>query len=369
MSHLSAGPIAATIEDTIVRIGALDTAAMALAQQRLDRLTKPPGSLGRLEELVVTLAGVTGRPDAPMTNRQVVVVAADHGVVAQGVSAYPGAVTAQMVANFLAGEAAVNVLARSAGAAVTVVDVGVEGDIPTVESGPGATLVSARLRRGTDDFTRGPAMSRDDAWRAIEIGIGLVEDLRLGPGLDVLAVGEMGIGNTTAASAVVAALTGRPAREVTGRGTGVDDEGMARKVAAIERGLAVNHVDPADPISVLASVGGLEIGALVGLLLGAAANRVPVVLDGFITGAAALIGGALQPALAPFLIAGHRSSEPGHQIALDALGIKPYLDLGLRLGEASGAVLLLGVIASACNVRDEMATFESAAVSGPTGPA
>jgi nicotinate-nucleotide--dimethylbenzimidazole phosphoribosyltransferase len=368
MNQLTMRPIEGTIEDLIGRIGPLDTAAMALAQQRLDRLTKPPGSLGRLEELVVTLAGITGRPDAPMTNRHVVVVAADHGVVAQGVSAYPRAVTAQMVANFLAGGAAVNVLARSVGAAVTVVDVGIAGDLPAVESGAGARLVSARVKPGTDDFTRGPAMSREDARRAIEIGIGLVEDLRLGPGLDVLAVGEMGIGNTTAASALVAALTGRQAHEVTGRGTGVDDHGMARKVATIERGLAVNHVDPADPIGVLASVGGLEIGALVGLLLGAAANRIPVVLDGFITGAAALIGRALQPALAPFLIAAHRSSEAGHQIALDALGIKPYLDLGLRLGEASGAVMLLGVIATACSIRDEMATFESAAVSGPAGP-
>jgi nicotinate-nucleotide--dimethylbenzimidazole phosphoribosyltransferase len=367
VNQLTIGSTEGTIEDTIERVGALDAAAMALAQQRLDGLTKPPGSLGRLEELVVTLAGITGRPDAPVGNRHVVVVAADHGVVAQGVSAYPRTVTAQMVANFLAGGAAVNVLARSAGADVTVVDVGVAGDIPAVQSSPGVRLVSVRLKPGTDDFTRSPAMSREDARRAIEIGIGLVEELRLGPGLDVLGVGEMGIGNSTAASAVVAAITRRPALEVAGRGTGVDDQGMARKIAAIERGLAVNRVAPEDPIGVLASVGGFEIGALVGLLLGAAANRIPVVLDGFITGAAALIGCALQPALAPFLIAAHRSSEPGHQVALDALGIKPYLNLDLRLGEATGALLLLGVIASACRIRDEMATFESAAVSGPTG--
>ncbi|MDO8484649.1 MAG: nicotinate-nucleotide--dimethylbenzimidazole phosphoribosyltransferase [Candidatus Limnocylindrales bacterium] len=360
-----AGALAAVID----QIGPLDGAAMAAAAGRLDRLTKPPGSLGRLEELVITLAGITGRPDAPLAHRQIVVAAGDHGVVRQNVSAYPSEVTPQMVSNFVAGGAAINVLAAAAGASVTVVDVGVALPIPRVrrDRRRGGRLVRARIRNGTADMTQGPAMSRGDALHAVNVGLRLVTDLRLRGGIDVLGVGEMGIGNTTAASAIVAALTGEPVHRVTGRGTGVDDEALARKVAAIEEALAVNRPDRADPIGVLAAVGGFEIATLVGLILGAAAARIPVVLDGFITGAAALVGAALQPALAPRLIAAHRSPEPGHAIVLERLGLRPYLDLSMRLGEGSGAALLIGLLATACQVRDEMATFESAAISGPSG--
>jgi nicotinate-nucleotide--dimethylbenzimidazole phosphoribosyltransferase len=358
---------AARIAQAVDRIGPLGIEAMAAAQERLDRLTKPPGSLGRLEELVVKLAGITGRPDAPLDHRQVVVVAADHGVARRGVSAYPSDVTAQMVRNFVAGGAAVNVLAESVGAAVTVVDVGVAATLadPAPKVPRGGRLVRARIRDGTADMTAGPAMRRSEALRAIETGIGLVEDLRSDDGLDVLAVGDMGIGNTTTASALTAALTGERADRVTGRGTGVDDAGLRRKLDAVERALAVNQPDPADPLGVLAAVGGLEVAAIVGLLLGAAANRVPVILDGFITGAAALVGAALQPALVPRLIAAHRSPEPGHEIILHRLGLRPLLELDLRLGEGSGAVIALGLLVTACRIRDGMATFESAGISGP----
>lgn len=360
-----AGALAAAIDE----IGPLDAAAMAVVAGRLDRLTKPPGSLGRLEELVITLAGITGRPDAPLARRQIVVAAGDHGVAHQGVSAYPSEVTPQMVANFVAGGAAINVLAAAAGASVTVVDVGVALPIPRVrrDRRRGGRLVRARIRNGTADMTRGPAMSRADTLSAVNVGLRLATDLRLRGGVAVLGVGEMGIGNTTAASAIVAALTGEPVHRVTGRGTGVADEALARKIAAIEQALAVNRPDPADPLGVLAAVGGFEIAALVGLMLGVAAARIPVVLDGFITGAAALVGAALQPALAPRLIAAHRSPEPGHAFVLERLGLRPYLDLGMRLGEGSGAALLIGLLAAACQIRDEMATFESAAISGPTG--
>ena len=354
----------------IETIGALDTTAMAVAAAHLDRLTKPPGSLGRLEELAITLAGITGRPDAPVDRRWIVVAAGDHGVVAEGVSAYPSDVTAQMVANFLAGGAAINVLAASVGAHLAVVDIGVAGTIPSagdVDRGaPGGRLFRSRIGDGTANMTLGPAMDRRDALRAVGVGLQIVEDLRAEGGLDVLGLGEMGIGNTTAASAIAAILTGEPAALVTGTGTGIDDARRAHKIAVIERALEVNRLDRNDPLGVLAAVGGLEIAGLVGLMLGAAAARIPVVLDGFITGVAALVGAALQPALAPRLLASHRSSEPGHAIVLDRLGLRPYLDLEMRLGEGSGAALLIGLLTTACRIRDEMATFESAAVSGPS---
>jgi len=366
---VSATDHATRLAQTATRIGPLDDAARAEARWRLDQLTKPPGSLGRLEELVIALAGITGRPDAPVARRHVVVAAADHGVARQGVSAYPSEVTAQMVRNFLAGGAAVNVLAEAVGAAVTVVDVGVA--TPVADPGEGqpqhGRLVRARIRDGTADMTAGPAMQRSEALRAVVAGIDLAEDLLADGGLDVLAVGDMGIGNTTAASAVTAALTGEPAGRVTGRGTGVDDAALGRKIVAVERALSANRPDPADPLGVLAAVGGLEIGAIVGLLLGAVANRVPVILDGFITGAAALVAAGLQPAIVPRLLAAHRSPEPGHAFILDRLGLRPYLDLDLRLGEGSGAVIVIGLLVTAVRIRDGMATFDSAGVSGPSG--
>jgi nicotinate-nucleotide--dimethylbenzimidazole phosphoribosyltransferase len=357
-----------TLERTLAAIealGPLDAGAMAAARAILDGLTKPPGSLGRLEELAVTIAGITGQACPSMAHRAIVVAAADHGVARRGVSAYPSEVTAQMVANFIRGGAAINALAGICGASLTVLDVGVAGAIPDVRPSPrGGRLVGARIQPGTADMTEGPAMSREAALAAIDLGMAVVEELR-GPGLDVIGVGDMGIGNTTAAAAIVAALTGAAPALVTGHGTGIDDDARLRKVAVIEEALARNTPDPADPIGVLASVGGLEIAALVGVILGATAARIPVVLDGFITGAAALLAGALAPGVAERLIASHESVERGHAIVLARLGLRPLFDLDLRLGEGTGAALGLQLVHAAVSVRDEMATFATAAVSGP----
>jgi nicotinate-nucleotide--dimethylbenzimidazole phosphoribosyltransferase len=353
------------IGPVLARIGPLDGPAMAAAAAHLDRLTKPPGSLGRLEELAIALAGITGQPAPRLDRRAIVVAAGDHGVAARAVSAYPQAVTAQMVLNFVAGGAAINVLAAAARASLTVVDVGVASPIPSGPAGEhGGRLIRARVRDGTSDMTLGPAMTRGETLQAVGVGIRLAEDL-CADGVDVIGIGEMGIGNTTAASALVAALTGEPVERVAGRGTGVDDDGLARKIAAIERALAVNEPDAADPIGVLAALGGFEIAALVGIILAGAASGIPLVLDGFITGAAALVGSALEPLVAPRLVASHRSTEPGHAIVLARLGLRPLLELDLRLGEATGAALAISLLDTACRLRDGMATFESAAVSGP----
>jgi nicotinate-nucleotide--dimethylbenzimidazole phosphoribosyltransferase len=300
-----------------------------------------------------------------MARRAIIVAAADHGVARRGVSAYPPEVTAQMVANFIGGGAAINVLAAISGASLTILDVGVALAIPDVRPSPrGGRVVRARIRPGTADMTEGPAMSRATALQALELGIAVVDELR-GSGLDVIGIGDMGIGNTTAAAAIVAALTGADAAWVTGHGTGIDDAARVRKVAAIEEALARNAPDPRDPIGVLAAVGGLEIAALVGVILGATAARVPVVLDGFITGAAALVAVALAPGTVDRLIAAHQSVEPGHAIVLERLGLRPLFDLDLRLGEGTGAALGLQLIHAAVSIRDEMATFAGAAVSGP----
>lgn len=352
------------LPEAVARIEPLDEHAMADARAHLDRLTKPPGSLGRLEELVVVLAGITGAVRAPVARRAIVVAAADHGVTAQGVSAYPTAVTAQMVANFLAGGAAINQLAAQVGAELTVVDVGVGGPIPAVaaRADPPVRFVDARIRDGTADLTAGPAMRRAEAEAAVEVGLGLAAGLAA-DGVGVVGIGEMGIGNTTAASALVAGLTGCPPAAVTGPGTGVDGAGRARKVAAIQRALALHRPDPGDPVGVLAAVGGLEIAALVGVILGAGAARVPLVLDGFITGAAALVAAAIAPGVAARCFAAHRSVEPGHAVVLDRLGLRPLLDLDLRLGEGTGAALAIGLLDAAVRMRDGMATFTSAGIS------
>jgi nicotinate-nucleotide--dimethylbenzimidazole phosphoribosyltransferase len=359
------------------RIGPLDEPAMVAARDRFDRLTKPPGSLGRLESLAVQVAGITGDVTPLLGHPAVVVFAADHGVTARGVSAYPRDVTAQMVANFVRGGAAINVLARLAGATVAVVDVGVAGPIPAGAGGAagadgadgaaasaGARLVAARVAAGTRDMTVEPAMSRAEAIAAIEVGRVIVAEL-IADGRDLIAVGEMGIGNTTAASALAAVFTGTPASEVTGRGTGLDDAAVALKIAVIEAALDRHRPDPADPLGILAAVGGLEIAALVGALLACAESNVPVVLDGFITGAASLVAAAIAPATADRMIASHRSAEPGHRAVLECLGLEPLFELGMRLGEASGAALALPLVRAATTVLAEMATFDSAGVSGP----
>lgn len=331
--------------------------AAARARRRQDELTKPTGALGRLEALAVQVAGITGQDRPGHDRRLVAVFAADHGVAAEGVSAYPSAVTGQMVRAFAGGRAAVSVLARQAAARLVVVDVGVASPLP-----PDLPILHRRVRSGTAPFAVGPAMARAEALAAMEIGAAVVEDA-LDDGLDLLALGEMGIGNTTAASAVAAALLGLPPEAVVGRGTGVDGDGLARKREAVARALAVNRPDPADPIAVLTAVGGLEIAALSGAILRAAAGRVPVILDGFVVGAAALAACALAPAARPFLIAAHCSPEPGHGHILAALGLDPLLEFGMRLGEGSGAALALPIVAAALAAHGGMATFAEAGVS------
>ena len=339
-----------------------DGAAEERARRRLDALTKPPGSLGRLEDLLVGLCAIQGRCPPSLRHPVIFTLAGDHGVVGQGVSAYPQVVTAQMVENFLNGGAAVNVLARLAGARVVVADLGVAAALP----------VHPALRRrpvdtGTQDMTRGPAMTSAQAWQAVEAGIALVDEER-GRGVDLVATGEMGIGNTTAASALVAALTGAPPDRVTGPGTGVDGEGRRRKIKAVCRALEVNRPDPANPLETLAKLGGFEIAGLVGVILAGAVHRLPVVLDGFIAGAAALVAVRLKPDIREALIAAHRSSEPGHTIVLDTLGLEPYLDLHMRLGGGTGAALCISLARAACAIFTEMATFKSAGVSDRADP-
>jgi nicotinate-nucleotide--dimethylbenzimidazole phosphoribosyltransferase len=338
------------------RIAPLDAGAMARAQARQARLTKPPGSLGRLEEIAVQIAGMTGSERPSVARRAVVVMAADHGVTSEGVSAYPAEVTAQMALNFLRGGAAINAIAGSAGASVTVVDVGIASAV----SHP--ALLARKVAPGTANMVVGPAMTQEQALAAMLVGAQTLETLA-GAGLDLVATGEMGIGNTTAASALTAVMTGRSPREVTGRGTGVDDERLAHKVEVIERAIQVNAPDTNDPLGALAKVGGLEIAALAGLILAAASLRIPVLLDGFIASSAALIAGAWRPLAREYLLAGHVSVEPGHKIILDYLNLRPLLNLEMRLGEGTGAALAMAVVDAALRAHDQMATFDEAGVS------
>ncbi len=345
--------------------------AEAPARCRLDRLTKPPGSLGRLESLAARVAALQGT-DRPVSRRRAVYVfAADHGIVEEGVSAYPASVTREMVKNFLAGGAAVNRLAASVGAEVVVVDVGIAGERlgrpGTETTGPGGRLLHHRVQAGTASFARGAAMTREAAEAALDVGARLAAEAAA-VGVRLAAVGDMGIGNTTATAAVAAALLRLPPERVVGRGTGVDEAGLARKRAAVAAGLAVLETGPDDPLGVLAGVGGLELAAIAGFLIGAAAVRLPVVLDGVITGVAALVAQRLVPAACDAWIAGHRSPEPAHGPILEALELTPLLDLGMRLGEGSGACLGLGLVAAACDTLAGMATFEEARVSGPARP-
>jgi len=333
-----------------------DERAMAETQRRLDRLTKPPGSLGRLEELAVRLAGIAGTSELAIVRKAVVVMAGDHGVCEEGVSAFPQEVTGQMVLNFLNGGAAINVLAGQAGAEVVCVDVGVKAELDDDR------LVSRKVRAGTGNIAREAAMTREEAVRALEVGIELAEELQA-RGVGMLATGEMGIGNTTPSAAVLAALGGLEPEEVVGRGTGVGDEGLARKRAAVAAALRTNRPDAGDPIDVLAKVGGLEIAGLAGLIVGAAARRLPVVIDGFIATVAALAACRLVPAAQAYLIPSHLSEERGHRLALRLLGLEPMLHLGMRLGEGTGAALCFPLADAAVQVLNKMATFDSAGVS------
>jgi nicotinate-nucleotide--dimethylbenzimidazole phosphoribosyltransferase len=345
------------LDDTLAAIRPADSVALAEARERQGRLTKPPGSLGALEDVSVRVAGLLGTCPPPVPSRPAVAVfAADHGVHAQGVTPWPQEVTRQMVGNFLAGGAAVNAFARQVGAEVVVVDVGVAGEL---DDAPG--LLRRTVRHGTRDLAVEPAMTTDEAVEALEVGIAVAREL-VAAGHDVLLTGDMGIANTTASAALTAAFTGAPAEAVTGRGTGVDDETLARKTDVVRRALDLHRPDPAHAVAALAAVGGLEHAAIAGFVLGAAAARVPVVLDGVIAGAAALVAAALAPDCLDACLAGHRSAEPGHAVALQHLGLRPLVDLELRLGEGTGAVLALPLVQAAVRALGEMATFDSAGV-------
>jgi nicotinate-nucleotide--dimethylbenzimidazole phosphoribosyltransferase len=344
-------------ESIHIYIPPLDEGAREEAASRQARLTKPAGSLGRLEELSISLAGMTGRIDPPLANRVVFTLAADHGVAAEGVSAYPREVTAQMVLNFLNGGAAINVLARQMNARVVIADLGVDADLPAHPN-----LHALKVRRGTASITKGPAMSLREARQAIEHGRRLARD-EIANGLDVALTGDMGIGNTTASAALICALTQLDPNDVVGRGTGVDDDGLERKRLAVRTALAVNaELIAKGPIESLAAVGGLEIAGLVGVILEAAAARRPVVIDGFISGAAALVAAQVAPPVTGYMIASHRSQELGHGALLRRLGLRPLLELDLRLGEGTGAVLALPLLEAAVRTLNEMATFDEAGV-------
>lgn len=359
-------PVPPEIERAMALVEPADPEWAARAAARQARLTMPPGSLGRLLDLGRQLAAAQ-RSEQPIGHPALVAVfAADHGVAETGVSAYPSEVTGQMVANYLRGGAAVNVLARRAGASVKVVDLGVKH--PVAGSANCDGLISCPVGPGTANFVAGPAMSRAEAFRAFQVGVALAERWVRQDGYCVIALGEMGIGNTTTAAALIAALTGRPAERVVGRGTGVDDQGMLRKIRVIESALERHGGQIADLWDWLARVGGFEILGLAGLAVGAAANRAVVVLDGLISTTAGLIAARLSANIRGYLIASHVGPEPGHKVALDELGLRPLLDLELRLGEGTGATLALPLIASAADILRDMATFESAGISGPNEP-
>ena len=348
----------AQLQAVIESVQPLDEQAMAAARQRQDQLTKPPGSLGRLERLATQLAGITGAPLPRLPRKAVIVMAADHGVVREGVSAYPPEVTAQMVQNFANGGAAINVLARQAKARVIVVDVGVATELAS-----SLPIVHRKVAFGTANFARGPAMTPDQALAAIGVGLDVITS-EAERGLDLVCLGEMGIGNTTVASALVAAMTGCPIARVTGRGTGIDDATWQHKVAVIERALALNRPDATQPLEMLAKVGGLEVAALVGTALGAASRRIAVVADGFIATTAAMLAVELCPRVRGYLIAAHRSVEVGHRVVLEALELEPLVALDLRLGEGSGAAVVLPILDAALALLGEMATFAEAGVAG-----
>jgi nicotinate-nucleotide--dimethylbenzimidazole phosphoribosyltransferase len=347
-----------TLEETIGSIPLPDAAAARAAQARLDAKTKPPGSLGRLEELACALAAIRGTAELELPRKALVVMAGDHGVAEEGVSAFPQEVTGQMVLNFVQGGAGVNVLGRQAGAEVIVVDMGVRSPLP-----PNPRVRSVRIGPGTRNLSRGPAMTREETVRALEAGIEIARGLADG-GVTLVGLGEMGIANTTPASALVAAYLGLPPEDVTGRGTGIDDEGRRRKIAAIQRGLELARPDPADPLGTFAALGGFELAGLAGVAIGCAARRIPVLMDGFISTAAALAATRIAPPSAYALLASHASVEPGHRAALAALDRRPLLDLGLRLGEGTGAALAMHLVEAAVRIVREMATFASAGVSG-----
>ncbi|MDY0211720.1 MAG: nicotinate-nucleotide--dimethylbenzimidazole phosphoribosyltransferase [Desulfuromonadaceae bacterium] len=334
------------------------------ARTRLDQLATPHRALGQLLDVAEDLAGITGSITPSVRRKAIAVMAGDHGIVAAGVSKFPQAVTVEMVRNFLQGKAGINALARLVEAKLIVVDVGVAGDLTPLY--PNTTLLERKIAAGTADFSRGPAMSRAQACRSLEVGIEVAN--LLAPNTDLYATGDMGIGNTSPSSAIIACLCRCDIATVTGRGTGLDDAALQAKITILDKALKLNRPDPDDGIDVLAKVGGFEIGAIAGLILGAAAQRKPVVLDGIISTAGAMLAANLSPASRDYMIAGHHSAEPGHRIALKHLGKSPLLDLHLRLGEGTGAALAMNLVDAAVAILTEVATFEEAAVTQANNP-
>lgn len=338
------------------------------AQRRLDMLTKPQGSLGRLEEFARSLAAIAESTSPSLRRKAIFIFAGDHGVAAEGVSAFPKEVTRQMVFNFLSGGAGINVLGRHAGAEVIVVDIGVDYDFAAAdktlsgETGQGGVFVSKKVVSGTKNMRSGPAMTRQEAEKCLETGIGLAQEYA-DRGYGMFGTGEMGIGNTTPSSAIAAVLAGRPVPEVTGMGTGISSEAWKNKVAVIEDSLRINNPDPRDPLDILAKVGGAEIGGIAGLVLGAASRKIPVVIDGFIATAGALIAYSLEPRTKDYMFAAHASVERGHRAMLEKMGLRPILDLNLRLGEGTGAALAMPLIEAGLKIFTEMTTFGEAGVS------
>ena len=353
------------IKSTVKKINAVDTRLIQKTQQRLDNLTKPLGSLGRLEELAKLIVGITAKDNPELKNKVIFTLAGDHGVTEEGISAYPKEVTLQMVYNFLNGGAGINVLARHIGAKVIVVDMGVAGEIAEWPKVNNQGRVDKKIAYGTKNFTKGPAMNRAEAIRSIETGIEIFEEEFIN-GIDIVGTGEMGIGNTTASSAIVAVFTGKPIEDVVGRGTGLSDEALNNKIRVIKKALELNRPDSEDPIGVLSKVGGFEIGGLTGIILAAAAARIPVVIDGFISGAAALLAYHIEPKTKDYMIAAHCSVEPGHRIMLEHMSLRPLLDLDMRLGEGTGAALGINIAEAAVKILTQMATFQSAKVSERT---
>ena len=344
------------------KIPPIDIAAAKQAQVRQGNLTKPRGSLGRLEDISIRLAGMKADPLPDVTRKAVIVMAADHGVALEGVSAFPAEVTKQMVLNFLSGGAAINVLARQAGASVAIVDIGVASDFDPSLTG----LHHRKVARGTCNMAGGPAMTRAEAEQALVCGMEVLKEVAE-TGIDLIATGDMGIGNTTPSAAIAAVMTGLPVAEVTGRGTGVDDVGLAHKIKVIEQAISLNRPDPNDAFDVLCKVGGLEIAGLAGVMIAAAARRIPVVVDGFISTAAALIAVGLVPDVINYLFCAHQSVEIGHRAMHRHLGLSPLMHLDLRLGEGTGAVLAFHLIEAASRILKEMATFSEAGVSDQEG--
>jgi len=349
------------LQETIAKIKKPDSSLMKQVQARLDSLTKPRGSLGKLEELAKQIVSITANLSPRIEKKAIIIMAADHGVVEEGISAYPREVTPQMVYNFLNGGAAINVLARHIGAEVLIVDVGVAADFQEHQS-----LMLEKIDYGTKNMVKGPAMTDEQAVKSLEVGIEAAEKL-IKKGYDIIATGDMGIGNTTASSAIAAIICRTDVEFVTGYGTGIDDRCLENKINVIKKAISVNKPDAADGIDVLSKVGGFEIGGIAGIILGCASGRTPVVIDGFISGAGALIAAAISPDSTNYMIASHCSAEKGHRIVLDRLGLKPLFDFDMRLGEGTGAAIGINIVEASVKILSEMATFNQAGVSEKNG--